>query len=125
MLGYELRLWRKGCGWTQERAAEEFDVSLRTYQMYEKNQRDIPLLAEHILTRGEREMGVTRRLSSEAMALVRAHPWPGNVRQLENMLRRLMVTATEPEIAKSEVEAALGAAAPALFPLSRARPLHW
>ncbi|HHM0825805.1 TPA: helix-turn-helix domain-containing protein, partial [Klebsiella pneumoniae] len=46
MLGYELRLWRKGCGWTQERAAEEFDVSLRTYQMYEKNQRDIPLLAE-------------------------------------------------------------------------------
>ncbi|PAT70670.1 transcriptional regulator, partial [Klebsiella pneumoniae] len=36
MLGYELRLWRKGCGWTQERAAEEFDVSLRTYQMYEK-----------------------------------------------------------------------------------------
>ncbi len=27
MLGYELRLWRKGCGWTQERAAEEFEGS--------------------------------------------------------------------------------------------------
>ena len=74
---------------------------------------DIPLLAEHILSRGERELGVARRLSPEAMALVRAHPWPGNVRQLENMLRRLMVTATEPEITKPEVEAALGAAAPA------------
>ena len=73
---------------------------------------DIPLLADHILGRGEREMGVVRRLSADAMALVRAHPWPGNVRQLENMLRRLMVTSSEPEISKAEVEAALGAAAP-------------
>lgn len=46
MTGYELRLWRKGCGWTQERAAEEFGVSLRTYQVYEKNTGHIPLLAE-------------------------------------------------------------------------------
>lgn len=69
---------------------------------------DIPLLAEHVLARAEREMGSARRLSAEAMALVRAHPWPGNVRQLENVLRRLMVTAAEPEISKAEVEAALG-----------------
>jgi len=46
MTGYELRLWRKGCGWTQERAAEEFGVSLRTYQVYEKNRAAIPLLVE-------------------------------------------------------------------------------
>jgi two-component system, NtrC family, nitrogen regulation response regulator GlnG len=69
---------------------------------------DIPLLAEHFLTRGEREQGLQRRLSSEAMAIVRAYPWPGNVRQLENVLKRLIVTASEPEISKSELEAALG-----------------
>lgn len=46
MTGYELRLWRKGCGWTQERAAEEFGISLRTLQVYEKCQGAIPLLAE-------------------------------------------------------------------------------
>jgi two-component system nitrogen regulation response regulator GlnG len=69
---------------------------------------DIPLLAEHVLARAERELGTARRLSSDALAFVRAHPWPGNVRQLENTLRRLMVTATEPEITKIEVEAALG-----------------
>lgn len=46
MTGYELRLWRKGCAWTQERAAEEFGVSLRTYQVYEKNPGPIPILAE-------------------------------------------------------------------------------
>lgn len=69
---------------------------------------DIPLLAEHVLARAERELGLARRLSSDALAFVRAHPWPGNVRQLENTLRRLMVTGSEPEITKAEVETALG-----------------
>ncbi|MFC3180157.1 response regulator [Cypionkella sinensis] len=73
---------------------------------------DIPLLAEHFLARGERDMGLQRRLSPEAMAIVRAYPWPGNVRQLENLLKRLLVTATEPEISKAEIEQALGAAQP-------------
>jgi two-component system, NtrC family, nitrogen regulation response regulator GlnG len=69
---------------------------------------DIPLLAEHFLLRGEREQGLQRRLSPDALALVRAYPWPGNVRQLENMLKRLIVTASESLISKAEVEAALG-----------------
>jgi two-component system, NtrC family, nitrogen regulation response regulator GlnG len=71
---------------------------------------DIPLLAEHFLTRGEREQGLQRRLSADAMAIVRAYPWPGNVRQLENVLKRLIVTASEPEISKAELETALGSA---------------
>lgn len=74
---------------------------------------DIPLLAEHFLARGERDLGVQRRLSADAMALVRAFAWPGNVRQLENLLKRLLVTATESEIGKAEVAAVLGAATPA------------
>ncbi|NEY88911.1 response regulator [Tabrizicola oligotrophica] len=72
---------------------------------------DIPLLAEHILARYERETGgPPRQLSQEAKAFVRAHAWPGNVRQLENSLRRLVVTSTEAEISRPEVEAALGQA---------------
>ena len=72
---------------------------------------DIPLLSEHVLVRGERDMGgVVRQLSQDAKAFVRAHPWPGNVRQLENTLRRLMVTSSEPEISRAEIEAALGQA---------------
>ena len=77
---------------------------------------DIPLLADHVLARAERDLGVARRLSADALALVRAHPWPGNVRQLENTLRRLMATATEPEISKAEVEAALGQTLPSTAP---------
>ena len=43
--------------------------------------------------------------------MLRAYPWPGNVRQLENTIQRLMVTGAEAEIARSEVEATLGTAA--------------
>lgn len=71
---------------------------------------DIPLLAEFFLTKGERDGGAARRLTADAMAVVRSHPWPGNVRQLENTLKRLQVTASEPEITKAELDAALGGA---------------
>jgi two-component system, NtrC family, nitrogen regulation response regulator GlnG len=77
---------------------------------------DIPLLADHFLARGERELGTVRRLSKEAGDLVRAYSWPGNVRQLENTLRRLMVTSSEAEITRAEVDAVLGHQ-PAMEPL--------
>lgn len=35
MTGYELRLWRKGMGWSSDKAAEEMGVSLRTWKDYE------------------------------------------------------------------------------------------
>lgn len=77
---------------------------------------DIPLLAEHFLARGERDMGVVRKLTADARELVRGYSWPGNVRQLENTLKRLMVTSSEPEIGRAEVELVLGSQ-PALEPL--------
>jgi two-component system nitrogen regulation response regulator GlnG len=69
---------------------------------------DIPLLAEHFLARGERDLGTARRLSQGATDLIRAYSWPGNVRQLENTIRRLLVTASETDIARAEVEQVLG-----------------
>jgi two-component system nitrogen regulation response regulator GlnG len=69
---------------------------------------DIPLLVEHCLAKAEREVGVLRRLSPEALTLVRAYSWPGNVRQLVNTIRRLVVTSAEPEVSRAEVEAVLG-----------------
>ena len=77
---------------------------------------DIPLLAEHFLQRGERDSGAVRRLSAEAMDLIRAYSWPGNVRQLANTIRRLMVTSAEEEITRAEVEQVLGNQ-PAIEPL--------
>lgn len=77
---------------------------------------DIPLLAEHFLVRAEREGASVRRFGDSAIDLVRAYSWPGNVRQLENAVRRLVFTSAEEEITRSEVEMVLGNQ-PAIEPL--------
>ena len=69
---------------------------------------DIPLLAEHFLAATERDGAPLRRLSPGAMDMVRAYSWPGNVRQLENTVRRLVFTAAADEITRGEVDAVLG-----------------
>ena len=78
---------------------------------------DIPLLAAHFLSKAERETGAVRQFSDAALELVRAYSWPGNVRQLENTIRRLVVTSGEEEIGRTEVEAVLSNQ-PAIEPLS-------
>ena len=82
---------------------------------------DIPLLAAHFLARLEREGAPLRRLGNGAMDLVRSYSWPGNVRQLENAIRRLVFTATEEEITRGEVEVVLGNQ-PAMEPLRQGTP---
>ena len=77
---------------------------------------DIPLLAEHFLARAEREGLTRRRFSSDAMNLIRTYSWPGNVRQLENTIRRMAVTSSEESISRSEAEFVL-ANQPAMEPL--------
>jgi len=77
---------------------------------------DIPLLAAHFLARAERDGLTLRRLGDEALDLIRAYSWPGNVRQLENTIRRLVVTSSEELISRAEVEMVLGNQ-PAMEPL--------
>ncbi len=70
---------------------------------------DIPLLVEHFLTRAERDGAQMRVFSEDAMELFRAYSWPGNVRQLENAVKRLVLTARSEEISRPEAESVLGA----------------
>jgi len=77
---------------------------------------DIPLLAEHFLGRAERDGMPLRRFEPAAFDLVRAYSWPGNVRQLENTIRRLVVTGSDETISRAEAELVLGNQ-PAVEPL--------
>ncbi|MEX0319662.1 MAG: response regulator [Ruegeria sp.] len=69
---------------------------------------DIPLLADHFLARAEHDGAPKRWLSAEAVELIRRYSWPGNVRQLENAVRRLGLTSRADEITRAEVETVLG-----------------
>jgi DNA-binding NtrC family response regulator len=58
---------------------------------------DIPLLVEHFVERMSAEMGrKVDGVSREAMAMLLEHPFPGNVRELRNVVERAMVCAPGP-----------------------------
>jgi DNA-binding NtrC family response regulator len=64
---------------------------------------DVPDLARRFLARFCAEEGKrVRGLSNEALALLAAYQWPGNVRQLENALFRAVVLADGDELTTAE-----------------------
>jgi len=64
-----------------------------------ERKQDIPLLAEHFIrqfnVRKERNI---QGLSPEALALLMGHPFPGNVRELENIIEYAFITCKGPWI---------------------------
>ena len=56
---------------------------------------DIPLLAEHFLGKFATEMGKeVRAIAPSAHDQLLAHPWPGNIRELEHVIQRAVALAT-------------------------------
>jgi two-component system response regulator AtoC len=56
---------------------------------------DLPLLVEHFLSRINVKLGLDLRgVTREAMGLLYGHDWPGNVRQLANVLERAAIMST-------------------------------
>jgi two-component system, NtrC family, response regulator GlrR len=83
---------------------------------------DIPLLANHFLSRlAERYRKGRLALAPEAMQLLVSAPWPGNVRQLLNVIEQAVALAPTEVIPESLVRQALDAGDTALTPLDEAR----
>jgi two-component system nitrogen regulation response regulator NtrX len=66
---------------------------------------DIPELVAHFLARFAAERRIpTPSLSDEAMAALQAHDWPGNVRQLRNIIERTIILAPGDRVACIDVD---------------------
>jgi len=65
---------------------------------------DIPQLVEHFLRKYCAEVGKTiSGISPAAMESLRAHDWPGNIRELENAIERAVVLGNGPEIQTADL----------------------
>ncbi|MDD5557429.1 MAG: sigma 54-interacting transcriptional regulator [bacterium] len=72
---------------------------------------DIPLLAEHFIERFNRLQGRNvSRIAPETLALLLAHPFPGNVRELENIIERAFVLCGGEVITPAHLPEGLAAA---------------
>ena len=67
-------------------------VPIRVPPLRERRE-DIPILADYFLARfSERHGRQPKRLTAEAMRVLQAQSWPGNIRQLRNFIERVVVT---------------------------------
>lgn len=58
----------------------------------EERREDIPMLAEHFIAQLNRSQGLPlRKLAEDARALLQTMNWPGNVRQLKNVVERVLI----------------------------------
>ena len=57
---------------------------------------DVPLLANFFLDRFNRQMNKSvKGFTPDALAVLECYPWPGNIRELENLIERMVVLGTE------------------------------
>ncbi len=64
---------------------------------------DIPLLVKHFVNEFEQEHGRRIAISEEAMKSLTEYSWPGNIRQLENLMKRLAILTESGEITVSDL----------------------
>ena len=66
---------------------------------------DIPALVEHFFTRFASEQGVSApEIGIDAMAALQAYEWPGNVRQLRNVVERTVIMTPRDRMAQIEAD---------------------
>ncbi len=78
---------------------------------------DIPLLVRHFLEKEAIKAGILeKKVTTEAMQCMVAYAWPGNIRELENLIRYLMVTAEEDYIEYANLPLHIKEGAPGIDP---------
>jgi transcriptional regulator with GAF, ATPase, and Fis domain len=74
---------------------------------------DIPLLANYFLRRDGERLGVSpKKFTPKALRRLMAHPWKGNIREMENLVRYLLTTLDGETIDEADLPAAILDASP-------------
>ncbi|MFE0585336.1 two-component system response regulator GlrR [Pantoea vagans] len=96
-------------------------VNLKIPALHQRTE-DIPLLANHLLRQSaERHKPQIRSFSVDAMKRLMAASWPGNVRQLVNVIEQCVALSSSPVISDALVEQALSGENSALPTFAEAR----
>jgi two-component system nitrogen regulation response regulator GlnG len=89
---------------------------------------DLPMLVQHYLRRFRRELGrEVREVAPEAMERLCSYPWPGNIRELQSVLKQALLRSTGPVLIPAFLPGAIAAprtAAAAASPADRSEPLE-
>lgn len=64
---------------------------------------DIPLLVQRFTDEACAEENISRRFSESALKALVQYTWPGNIRELRNVVRRALITSTRRVVARKEV----------------------
>ena len=65
---------------------------------------DIPMLAAHFVEKYNRKLNKRiEGIADDAMVLLQAYPWPGNIRELENLIERVLLFADGPLITAKDL----------------------
>ena len=86
-------------------------VPLRLPPLRERTE-DIPDLVRHFFQRGVAEGLPPKHLDAAALERLRRYSWPGNIRELENLTRRLAALYPQDVITEALIETELGLSAP-------------
>lgn len=70
---------------------------------------DVPLLVSHYWERKGRELGRVAQLSAEALRLMESYTWPGNIRELINVVERVLVASVKPVIEAEDLPSTMQA----------------
>jgi two-component system response regulator AtoC len=69
---------------------------------------DIPLLTDYFVDKYCRQMALSKpEINSEVIDILQSYEWPGNIRQLQNVIQRILISC-EGEVKKDEVLSLLG-----------------
>jgi DNA-binding NtrC family response regulator len=82
-------------------------IPLRLPPLRERRE-DVPLLAQHFLDHFNREFRKkTTEIEPAALDRLTAHDWPGNIRELRNVIERIMILEDKPRIELADLPASI------------------